>query len=160
MRDLVYFKASTTVDEEYLDCHGSLVSIHNQETNQMIFDSVTLTSDSSHWIGLRQYCISCSYEWDDHSPVTYTNWKPGTGNNNKDGQACAKMYMYKDETPGHVEGYWNDQTCDNEYEYICAIYTSDQHIPPATDLSWPSKGDCKGGWSKMGKVFAAKFDQG
>ena len=84
----------------------------------MIFDTRSATGDSSHWIGLRQYCTSCSFEWDDHSPVTYTNWKEGSGNN-KNGNSCAKMYFYKDESPNHVEGTWNDQSCDNEYEYVC-----------------------------------------
>ena len=102
---------------------------------------------------LRQYCRTCPFEWDDHSPVTYQNWNEGEPNNWGDGEDCVEMFVHD-----IYGGLWNDHFCTDQNEYICQIYTTTDHPKIELDKMWP-EGECKAGWWKMGKacyrVFAA-----
>lgn len=141
------------------DCIGQLVSIHNEGTNKMIYQTIVDDEQNAgwpHWIGLRAYCKNCKLEWDDHSPLDYTNWYPGEPNNAGDGEECVQMYIFEN-------GAWNDNNCNERTEYICQMPISNQHPKPSMDDSWPV-GNCKPGWWKMGKgcyrAYAAKYNRG
>ena len=109
-----------------------------------------------HWIGLRQYCRTCPFEWDDHSPVTYQNWAPGEPNDYGDGEDCVELYLNEAD-----RGTWNDHFCTDHNEYVCQIYTTTDHPKIQLDKMWP-EGNCKAGWWKMGKacyrVFGSKHN--
>ena len=128
------------------DCIGQLVSIHNENTNTMLYQSIVDDPENNgwpHWIGLRAYCKNCKLEWDDHSPLDYTNWYPGEPNNAGDGEECVQMYIFEN-------GAWNDNNCNDKTEYICQMPISNKHPQPSMDATW-SSGNCKPGWWKMGK---------
>ena len=67
--------------------------------------------ERSDWLVLylRQYCRTCPFEWDDHSPVTYQNWNEGEPNNWGDGEDCVEMFAVE-----HALGLWNDHFCTDQ----------------------------------------------
>ena len=67
----------------------------------------------------RQHCRNCAFEWSDHSPVEYLNWKPNEPNNANDGEDCVFAYDY----PWDYGTFtWNDGHCDRAFRYICQVY--------------------------------------
>lgn len=71
-------------------------------------------SGSPYWIGARQHCTSCPFEWTDHSPFDYAFWAPGEPNNWGNGEDCVEMTLW-DKT-------WNDDNCNTAFPFICQSY--------------------------------------
>ena len=100
-------------------CKGRLVSIHSKNQEQKIIDYIHQTygetptpkpyppiigrrsvngvepnrigpSHWTFWLGLRQHCLNCPFEWNDLSPVDYTHWNAGEPNNSGDGEDCVQ----------------------------------------------------------------------
>lgn len=74
------------VKGECAECYGELVSIHSEEQDLAIMNIMQASLDenapwSPYWIGLRQHCRGCEYEWSNFSPVDYINWAAGEPNN-------------------------------------------------------------------------------
>lgn len=79
-------------------CKGRLVSIHSKNQEQKVIDYIHQTygetpggpSNWMFWLGLRQHCLNCPFEWNDLSPVDYTHWNAGEPNNSGDGEDCVQ----------------------------------------------------------------------
>lgn len=79
-------------------CKGRLVSIHSKNQEQKVVDFIHQTygetpggpSNWMFWLGLRQHCLNCPFEWNDLSPVDYTHWNAGEPNNSGDGEDCVQ----------------------------------------------------------------------
>ena len=73
-----------------------------------------------YWIGARQHCNSCPFEWTDHSPFDYTSWAPGEPNNAGSGEDCVEY------SPWHEDESWlqawNDNNCNVGYPFVCQAY--------------------------------------
>jgi len=67
-----------------------------------------------YWMGSRQHCGSCPFEWNDHSPFDYTNWEPGEPNNAGNGEDCVEYYPW--------DKMWNDDDCNKEFPFVCQAY--------------------------------------
>ena len=52
-------------------CRGMLASIHSQSQEQKIEQS-NLRQEETYWIGLRNHCLNCEFDWADLSPIDYT----------------------------------------------------------------------------------------
>lgn len=148
-------------------CKGRLVSFHTltQQTTVQTFIHQEFGQNGANdplywawWIGLRQHCSDCAFEWNDLSPLDYTNWRPGEPNNAGSGEDCVQAY--DDETFG-----WNDDGCGKLFKFICEVYTEQYHVPPDPWLpeGLPTTRGCKNGWMKFGggcfRLFGTREDK-
>ena len=94
------------------DGNGALVSIDSKETNALIENKIrdSGNTEACHWIGLTR--VNGQFEWDDGSPLDYTNWADGELQQNK----CACMDPTKFYT-------WVTQSCDTQLPHVCEKYT-------------------------------------
>jgi len=100
-----------------LDCPATLVSVHTSTQNDAIFTHIA--SDSSddgkpYWIGMRQFCDSCPFENNDHSPVDFVSWDDGEPNNDDGDEDCVEYYSDSKK--------WNDNNCRAKRQFICQVY--------------------------------------
>merc|ERR1712130_609617 len=80
-----------------------------------------------YWIGSRQYCRSCAFEWVDHSPWDYTNWE--TGEPNAEHISSKRSCAYLDSRLGwHV-----DTNCNAKINFICKSNTQEIDLAPPAD---------------------------
>merc|ERR1712131_60500 len=111
-------------------CKGRLVSIHTKTQSDTIQKFIHTTFGQNDepmywawWIGLRQHCSDCAFEWNDLSPLDYTNWREGEPNDAGEGEDCVQIF--DDELFG-----WNDDSCDKHFKFICEVYTDAYRAPP------------------------------
>ena len=105
------------------DGNGALVSIDSKETNSLIENQIRNAGNTEdcHWIGLTR--VNGQFEWDDGSPLEYTNWAQGELLQNK----CACM----DPTNFYT---WITKPCDTLLPHVCEKYTpSDVWIASEND---------------------------
>ena len=117
-----------------------------------------------YWLGLRQHCSGCSFEWNDLSVVDYTHWNDGEPNNAGNGEDCVQAYDWSDDGIPPNFG-WNDDDCNKEtMGWICEAYTEKFHQPvdPWLPGGTPNTYGCKAGWTKFGggcfRYFGDKND--
>jgi len=84
---------------------STLASVWDEMTIQQLVSVV----DESVWIGFSDASTEGSWEWQDGSVVTYTNWAWGEPNNWSE-EDCAQMY---------TSGQWNDLDCNDELPFVC-----------------------------------------
>ena len=90
------------------------------------------------FIGLRKSCPDCNFFWEDHSPLTFTNWygnDPDYSYND-----CVWIWM----APGSIDGQWMDWPCHNVYNGICQFYPSGK--PNILKPVLPQRAGCRAGW--------------
>ena len=136
------------VKGECENCYGELVSIHSQQQNDAIMQIMQSSTDpnapySPYWVGLRQHCRGCEYEWSNFSPVDYVNWANGEPNNSGDGEDCGSLLAW--------DGTWNDDGCTRGFQFVCEAYIDAKHAEVNGDSMWQSQGGCKQGWTKYAK---------
>ena len=103
---------------------------------------------SPYWIGLRQHCGGCEYEWSNFSPVDYVNWGTGEPNNSGEGEDCGSFLAW--------DGKWNDDDCNKGFQFVCEVYSETKHPPVNGDSMWQSQGGCKAGWTQYAKACYLK----
>ena len=122
---------SRTWTEAEKDCQGytdpeghlaHLVSVHSQEELNEL-KTLFGHDDWHYWIGLRMNCAECPFQWSDHSPFDFENWRPGEPNNMDDKEHCVEM-------DGYGDMGWNDNKCSDRLSYICAYYLDGNPIQP------------------------------
>ncbi|XP_041458722.1 macrophage mannose receptor 1-like isoform X2 [Lytechinus variegatus] len=91
--------------------NGSLASIHTRQEMEIIRDLMT-DGRVDIWSGLRRG-DSGGFEWEDATPVDYTNWNNGEPSfaTQPGYEDCVEMYL--------STGKWNDVDCLNEQGYVC-----------------------------------------
>ena len=103
---------------------------------------------SPYWIGLRQHCRGCEYEWSNFSPVDYVNWGNGEPNDGGEGEDCGSLLAW--------DGKWNDDHCDKGFQFVCEVYSETKHPTVNGDAAWSASGGCKQGWTKYAKACYLK----
>jgi len=88
---------------------GSLVVFDSEDEEEFVVDAVRNTYDGRFWIGAKRF--GNDFLWDDHSPLSYTNWGMGQPSNGVD-EDCVMV------TPNNK---WNDASCFGEWRYVLEI---------------------------------------
>lgn len=88
---------------------GNLVKFEDQDEETWLTYEVRKTYTDRFWIGAKR--LGSGFLWDDHTPLTYTNWASGQPSNGA-GEDCVMM------TPGNK---WNDASCSAEWRYVLEI---------------------------------------
>ena len=110
------------------------------------------STNSDYWIGLRQHCMNCPYEWSDLSPLDYENWQKGEPDY-QNNENCVEAYE-RDTLHGlpMTSMTWNDEGCNSGQRWICQAYLDNFHsptdpwLPVGTD---PDSLGCQKGWQKF-----------
>ncbi|KAG8179318.1 hypothetical protein JTE90_021986 [Oedothorax gibbosus] len=99
--------------------NSNLVSVHSKELSDFLTAFFLMRIRHSVWIGLHDRITEGTYEWDDDSPVNFTNWAPGepSGRDRKT-EDCVEAAFYN-ANQGKKMGQWNDATCDHKMPFIC-----------------------------------------
>merc|ERR1711971_1396627 len=88
------------------------------DADQQTDVAAMITDDA--WIGLNDIAVDETFEWQDGSSASYTNWF-GTGNPISPANTnvnCVKMQFSK-------SGQWNDIGCSKELYYVCSMDVAD-----------------------------------
>ncbi|XP_072174350.1 macrophage mannose receptor 1-like [Diadema setosum] len=91
---------------------GKLASIHDSNENSFIRALANENGATGKvWIGLNDLNDPMSFQWDDATPVDFSEWNHNEPNNYR-GRAedCVEMYS---------NSYWNDGLCDNNRAAVC-----------------------------------------
>ncbi|XP_072020213.1 macrophage mannose receptor 1-like [Amphiura filiformis] len=108
-----------TYDNARTSCEAfgaKLTSIHSAEEQSYHSMRVNTVNDWI-WIGFHDITDEGQFEWEDGTPVDFTNWAPGQPDNWGDaGEDCT--HMRNGETQA---GLWNDLPCDYTSYYMCKL---------------------------------------
>jgi len=101
---------------------GSLASIHDEETNELVKELVNKTNftDDTTWIGLNDLVLEGAWKWSDGTDLVFTAWEGGQPNNWSGcwfGTCPENCVAINDPMIGF--GGWNDLECDKEHRFIC-----------------------------------------
>ena len=69
--------------------------------------------DTRWWMGFNDRAVEGTWEWEDGSGVTYTNWQSEEPND-LGGEDCGQLNFFED-------GTWNDQACSLTYPFVCEL---------------------------------------
>ena len=72
------------------------------------------------WIGYEDQAMEGTFEWTDGSPIGYTNWRPNEPNDLNGSKDCTEIRM---------NVAWNNNSCDEEFRFICEIEKIPQSCP-------------------------------
>ncbi|XP_033624617.1 macrophage mannose receptor 1-like [Asterias rubens] len=102
--------------EDYCHEYGAhLVSIHDQEEYDFLYNQINRLDIGSFWIGLREYSQSGSYKWSDGTSLDYKAWVEGEPNDSNGEEKCVEMYHFDE----YKDGSWNDLNCGDGRNFIC-----------------------------------------
>ncbi|WP_437599303.1 CotH kinase family protein [Sorangium sp. So ce590] len=110
------FAPATWADAE-LDCiaqGGHLVSIHDEETQDLVVSSADAIQPGDWWIGLTDAASEGDFAWTDGTPYDHERWTGGEPNNAGDGEHCVELASW-------AGGQWNDMPCYAELPYVCRL---------------------------------------
>ncbi|TKR81428.1 hypothetical protein L596_015296 [Steinernema carpocapsae] len=89
-------------------------SVTNERDNEMVQESAAFLRQNLHlkqkrfWLGGND--LDDTWNWDDESPFSYTNWQTGEPNN-KTGNNCLQI--------DSVSGRWYSAKCNDPFLYVC-----------------------------------------
>jgi hypothetical protein len=86
---------------------GTLVTVDAQAENAAL--SAELVADA--WIGASDRVSEGSFGWDDGTPFSFENFRPGEPDNLFGIQDCTLMHV--------TDGLWSDRDCRDVERYIC-----------------------------------------
>ena len=92
---------------------GHLVSIHDQDTQDAVFNGAWALSNERWWLGLTDRAVEGEFLWSDASPVDYTSWAWDEPNDSGGKEDCTEMLGWS--------GEWNDTSCDDMNNFVCAL---------------------------------------
>ncbi|BFZ22363.1 hypothetical protein BsWGS_25402 [Bradybaena similaris] len=118
---------------------GSLVSLHDDNTNVFIKSLTGWNLAGGFWIGLNDRDVESSYVWSDGSPFEYSKWAKGEPNSATLAEDCVE------ELAATMD--WNDINCYLSRAYACAIVrgvplptaiatVSTTEAPQCTEAGW------------------------
>ncbi|WP_155798394.1 CotH kinase family protein [Sorangium cellulosum] len=110
------FRPATWEDAER-DCtaqDGHLVSIHDMETQDLVFSAASDLQQGDWWIGLTDAESEGDFVWTDGTPLDYERWNGGEPNDAGGGEHCVEL-------ADGASGRWNDMPCDTELPYVCRL---------------------------------------
>jgi cysteine-rich repeat protein len=90
---------------------GQLASIADATDNATVLFLARHVGDPV-WIGLSDLATEGSFEWDDGSALSYTNWGGGEPNDAGANEDCGQL------SPS--SGAWNDGVCEDSQPYVCS----------------------------------------
>ncbi len=92
-----------------------LLTIDDSSESAWVYTTTLTYSTSKYWwTGYNDRSREGTWEWDDGSASTYTNWYPGEPNDSG-GEDCAELNRFGD-------ARWNDADCDDKKYYICESF--------------------------------------
>ncbi|XP_028410387.1 CD97 antigen-like [Dendronephthya gigantea] len=96
---------------------GQLARIHSPALNKFIFETYS-KGNISLWIGLKLCTAVSDGSWCYAYGKTsiYYNWDGGEPDNTTGNEECVEMKK---------NGFWNDETCEQERSSICELYTDE-----------------------------------
>ena len=102
------------------DTYGyHLLTIDDDTENGWADDTADTYSTSKWWIGLNDRTTEGTFEWEDGSTVSYTNWQSGEPNNGSGGSGnedCVQLNRY------HPLQTWNDEPCSDTFYFVCEAW--------------------------------------
>jgi hypothetical protein len=105
---------SWTTAQATCDDYGyHMLTIDDASENTWADDTADTFSTTKWWIGLNDRATEGSFEWEDGTPFSYSNWSSGEPNNSGGGEDCAQINRY------HPSQTWNDEPCSNSFYFIC-----------------------------------------
>ncbi|WP_437576835.1 CotH kinase family protein [Sorangium sp. So ce887] len=110
------FALATWADAE-LDCiaqDGHLVSIHDEDTQDLVVSGADAIQPGDWWIGLTDAASEGDFAWTDGTPYDHERWTGGEPNNAGDGEHCVELASW-------ASGQWNDMPCYAELPYVCRL---------------------------------------
>ncbi|XP_072544238.1 macrophage mannose receptor 1-like [Salminus brasiliensis] len=115
---------------------GDLLSVLNVEEQSFTISQLGYSQTDELWIGFSYLTTTMLFEWSDHSSVPFALWDVNEPSHNAAlKEDCVIMRG--------EEGKWADQTCDNNYGYICKKKALSSH----SEITSPG---CKAGWVRYG----------
>ncbi|XP_070570789.1 perlucin-like protein [Ptychodera flava] len=112
--------AMYTYAEAQTTCEGmraNLAVIDDAEENLFLKQ---YTQNIYHiWIGLSDVDVEGSWEWEDGSKVSYTNWNTGEPNDAGGIEDCAHFWS-------SLDGKWNDYPCTTRMGFVCERKSRDK----------------------------------
>ncbi|XP_072020262.1 macrophage mannose receptor 1-like [Amphiura filiformis] len=136
---------SDAVNNKCTALGGNLVSIADRFEQSVLTSQLGLQDGQMFWIGLSDLPSPGQYSWSDGTPVTYTHWDQGMPDNSNGDCVAA--------TSGTISGLWQDQECNNEFNYVCEKVRLGFTAPPVTvppAPTDPSNEGCAAGWIGYG----------
>ncbi|XP_038046213.1 lymphocyte antigen 75-like [Patiria miniata] len=131
-----------TANRECENMGATLASFHHPDEEKYLISKFSPTTNRRFWIGLNDQRFEGGYAWSDDTPVEYTNWAAGEPNDYGGWEECVETDF--------KGGRWNDQSCWDRRNYICAIPKGKTVIttPPPTIATGD---DCVGfvGWKHL-----------
>ncbi|XP_033763491.1 low affinity immunoglobulin epsilon Fc receptor-like [Pecten maximus] len=110
-------KSWNDANSECMRQGGLLLQIHSQQDQDFIFESLKSLhwSDAGVWIGATDRDSEGHWKWSDGSPVIYSHWNTGEGQQHSaNNENCAMVNV--------DDGMWYDYGCDDviyNQAYIC-----------------------------------------
>jgi hypothetical protein len=86
---------------------GHLVTINDQAENDWLVSQYNDPGSDNQWIGLSR-TTTPDWEWVSGEPVSFTNWRPSTGEPNNQGGQEFYAELLGGQPDGDSLGYWND----------------------------------------------------
>ncbi len=104
----------TDASDECASYGYHLVTIDDSTEDAWLDTTADSYSTNRWWIGFNDRSSEGSWEWEDGSSSTYTNWQSGEPNDSG-GSDCGQINRY-------TTGTWDDTTCTTTQYYICELY--------------------------------------
>ncbi|XP_062410864.1 macrophage mannose receptor 1-like [Sardina pilchardus] len=141
------FKANWTTARKWCKDNGGDLAIIDSHYENDFVASYLRDLVKPVWIGLTDSLHEGGFAWADGvSPVRYTNWADKEPNNHNGKEHCAAMTHTH-----HQAGRWNDDSCTQEYGWVCSQKKS-SGLPPA-------KNPCKEGYiSWFNNCYKLEFE--
>jgi hypothetical protein len=92
---------------------GHLASIHDEETEEQLWDAALEVQSASWWFGLHDLEVEGEYVWTDGTPFDFEDWGDGEPNDSGE-EDCVHWADWSG-------GRWNDMPCDFKAPYLCQL---------------------------------------
>lgn len=91
-----------------------LLTIDDADEDTFALDEARDIDNSTRWwMGFNDRRREGVWEWEDGSPVRFTNWQADEPND-QGGEDCGQLNFFSD-------GTWNDQACTLRYPFVCEL---------------------------------------
>jgi len=106
------FQSAKSVCKQEGGEKATLPSVKNSNENSFLAKTFT---NEIIWLGAKRVS-GTSFQWEDGSEWSYSNWIPNEPNNHNKHEDCIVTNWYK---PG--QGGWNDVDCNRLYNTVCQL---------------------------------------